>query len=950
MFRTRGFAGWIVFIVLTLGPVVAAPWPVAESDLPAHPDLREGRLSNGLRYVILPNAEPRDRISLRLLVAAGSLHEADDERGLAHFVEHMAFRATRTHPAGTLVAALQRLGLGLGPDSAAFTSYDHTIYHLELPDPKEATLREGLRVFREYAEEVTFDPALIERERGVILSEKATRDTPAARTGEAGLRFLYPDSLHVRRPVIGTAESLRALTREQFVAFYDAWYRPERMAVIVVGAVKRDEVALLLEKELGSLRPRGEPRPDPIGATPERAAAPDVAIFDDPGLLGVGFTLEHPQPQPPVADTHIRRVRALHEGLAFTMFHARLGRVAQEAAATFVAPYASLTPSLPGWRVAAFAASGKIDDWRQVAADLEREHRRAFLHGFSKSELDEARANFANSYAQATRTAATWPSDWLATRLADSVARGYVFVAPDRLEHDLSADLAAATLDQCALAFRTAWTSAAPHVFVSANPSFKITRAQIGEVLNTSRARPAPPRGEEDISEFAYTDFGPPGRLVRDEPIADLDVRLAEFANGARCNFKSTTFEADTLEIRLRVGDGHLSQPANQPGLDTLANAVFTPGGLSRHTAPEISRLLAGRTIGYTFQVEHDALLLSARCARRDLTLCLQILTAHLTDVALRPDAMREANARFGTLYASLNASPGGPISILGPRLMLGGDTRFGPPLANELTARTYEELWAWLDPQLKHGPIELSLVGDITWEEASRALAATVGALPARTARADTHAAIAAVKFAKPSPVPFLFGIDPKLNRSAIACYWPAPDLKNIREERRCRLLASVLADRLRIRLREELGTAYSPTAGFIDTRGLPHVNYYYLYAEVEPARVQQALALIQREAASLASRGPAADEFNRAHQPYIQRMAHDRRTNAYWGATVLGDAQLHPDRLDSARHRDADVPAITAAELAALAKRHLTSKNVFTFLTVPVVVPPPAPAKPPR
>ena len=143
--------------------------------------MRWGTLPNGFRYAILPNAEPKDRISLRLLVSVGSLQERDDE---------------------------------LGPDSTAFTHYDYTIYHLELPDTKEATLREGLRVFREYAYEVTFDEALIETERGVILSEKTTRDTPDARNGLANLRLLFPESRQVRRPVIGTEESIRHLTRE----------------------------------------------------------------------------------------------------------------------------------------------------------------------------------------------------------------------------------------------------------------------------------------------------------------------------------------------------------------------------------------------------------------------------------------------------------------------------------------------------------------------------------------------------------------------------------------------------------------------------------------------------------------------------------------------------------------------------------------------------------------
>ena len=943
----RSVFRWASLVWIALANAQAEPWPVAESDLPPHPGIHQGRLPNGLRFLTLPNAEPRDRVSLRLLVAAGSLHEAEDELGLAHFVEHMAFRGTRTHPAGSLVTALQRLGVGFGPDSTAFTSYDHTIYHLELPDPKEATLREGLRVFREYAEEVTFDPALIERERGVILSEKATRNTPEARSGEANLRFLFPSSRHVSRPIIGTEASIRALRREQFVSFYDAWYRPERIAVIVVGAIKPEEAARVITDELGGLRARGAARPALPDPAPPTATKPDVAIFSDPGLLGAGLTLQHPVPTAHGADTHARRVQTLHETLAFMMFHARLGRVALEPGATFVAPSAGLVPNLHGWRLAGFSASGKITDWRQVAGELEREHRRAFLHGFTSEELAEARANLTNGYDQAVRTSATWPSEWLATRLADSLVRGYVFVAPDSMKRDLATALAAADLTDCLRAFREAWTAAAPHVFISAHPSFNITREEIGAALNASRALATPAPVEADASSFAYTDFGPPGQLVRDDHVADLDVHLAEFANGARCNFKATTFEADTIEIRLRVGVGRLSQPAGQPGLDTLANAVVTLGGLGRHTAPELSRLLAGRSIGYSFQVDHDALFFGARCARRDLTFCLQVLTAHLTDIALRPEAMRDANARFGSLYASLDASPGGPITVYAPRVLLNGDSRFGPPLAPELTARKFEELWAWLDPQLKHGSIELSLVGDVTWGEASSALASTIGALPVRTPRGDTRANVAAVKFSKPASAPQLYPIDPKLGRAAIACYWPVANLKDFHEERRCRLLASVLSERLRVRLREELGTAYAPSAGFVDIRGVPHVSYYSLYAEVEPARTQQALKIIQREVASLAAKGPSPDEFNRALQPYIQQMQHDRRTNAYWGGTVLGDAQLTPSRLAAARDRTTDVPAITAEELTSLAKRHFTTKNVFTFMTVPFFT---VPAKSPR
>lgn len=942
----RGLRLWalLLFVTSALAAAAADAWPVATSDLPAHPALQQGALPNGLRYLILPNAEPRDRISLRLLVAVGSVHEAEDERGLAHFVEHMAFRGTKSHPAGSLTAALQRLGLGLGPDSAAFTFFGHTIYHLELPDTKESTLREALHVFREYAGEVTFDPSLIERERGVILSEKATRDTPEARSGDANRASLFSASRQVTRPIIGTTASIRALKREQFVAFYDAWYRPERMAVVAVGNLDPALVTRLIGEEFGDLVGRGEPRPVPADIAPPRADAPSIDVFSDPGLLGIGLTFEHPVARPHGPDTKEKRVRALHEGLAFTMFNQRLQRLALEPGTAFIGVSSQFTPYLPGWNLASLGVAGKIDDWQTVAGEVEREHRRAVLHGFAAFELEEAKAIFANSYAQAVRTVATWPSEYLAGRLVDGLVNGYQLVAPDTSQQDIADALKAATLEDCKQAFRDVWTLAAPHVYISANPSFQITRQRIAETLNASRSQPAPPRAEAAAPVFAYTDFGPPGTLVKDEVIADLDVRLTQFANGVRANFKTTTYDADTVEIRIRVGEGKLTLPKNQPGLETLAEAAFLPGGLRRHPQSEINRLLAGRSLGYSFQIRADATCFSARCARRDLLLCLQLLAAHFTDAAYRPEALRGAGAEFGALYSSLTASPGGPIQLYAPRVMFDGDTRFGPPIATELTQRTLDELSAWLEPQLKRGAIELSVVGDVTWDETREALARTFGALPERSPRADTRTA-AALAFSRPPAKPQIYSIDPKLGRAAIALYWPVSDLKDVFTERRCRVLSLVLSDRLRIRLRDELGTAYSPNASFLVTDGFTKANYFTLYAEVDPSKTQQALQIIQREAAALAASGPEADEFTRAHQPYLHEMADYRQSNAYWGGTVLFDPQHNPARLPAARNRTTDIAAITREDLAKVAKRYLPIKNAFTFVTVPARLAPPPP-----
>ena len=244
MRRQRHFCliGLCVFVLRA----AAAPWSGVTSDLPPDPSVRWGTLPTGLRYAVMPNAEPKGRVSLRLLVAAGSLHESDDEQGLAHFIEHMAFRGTKAYPRGALVPALEHAGIALGPDNTAFTTNSFTIYHLELPDGKEPTLRLGLGVFREYAGAISFDPDLIEIERGVILSEKDSRNTPDARVSQANQELLWPGSRLVRRPPIGKEENIRHFTREQFKAFYDAWYRPERMAVVMVGDFTTDDGARLI--------------------------------------------------------------------------------------------------------------------------------------------------------------------------------------------------------------------------------------------------------------------------------------------------------------------------------------------------------------------------------------------------------------------------------------------------------------------------------------------------------------------------------------------------------------------------------------------------------------------------------------------------------------------------------------------------------------------------------
>ncbi|PTY07677.1 hypothetical protein DB347_05455 [Opitutaceae bacterium EW11] len=931
------FAALLAAILFSASFLVgASPWPDLPSDLTWDPVWVRGTLPNGFRYAARRNQEPKGRVSLRLLIAVGSVYEDDNERGVAHFIEHLAFRGTQAFPNNTLTATLQRHGIGLGPDNTAFTGYEHTIYHLELPDAEDATLRLGLQVFREYASAISFDSAGIEAERGVVLAEKATRNVAAQRQAEDNLAFLWPDSRYARRAVIGTEAVIQRVTGPELVRFYDAWYRPERMALIAVGDVDPARIAKLAAEMFGPLAPRAEARPEPPDIVPSEASRPDVWVFRDAGISGVQFAFEHPLLRPRTSNTKADRKEFLNRALALDMLQRRLYRVSSDSGYNLIAPSVSVARFVRDWETGVFTANGQVDNWANLASVAEQEHRRAYLHGFAPEELERSRAAFRERYETYIRTAPSRRSEALAAEMAGALQSGDVIVSPEALRDDAAEPLAQATVKDCARAFRRVWERGPLHVLVAANPVFRVTAEQIADVLNSSRLVQVDGAGNKGPTEFAYTDFGAPGRLVREKKEEDLDVRLAEFANGVRLNFKPTAFEADLVDVYVRVGMGRLSQPRFQPGIDLLAYYGFLPGGLGKHRQSEIADLFASKTVSLQFVAYPDAFAFVLRTTRKDFLSGMQLLTAHLTDPGFRTEAMRDASANYNTAVTGAINTPGGALGFSAPRVLFGNDDRFGFALPGEFMRRNMDELRAWLEPQLKNGPIELSVVGDVSWEEASAVVGKTLGALPKRQPR--SAAGLPPLPRFAPAPGgPIRMPIGANFKQVTISWYWPVPDKINVHQERRWMLLAACFQERLWQRLREELGATYGPQVGFTLHPGMDGLNYLALSVDVDTSRAADAAAIIRKEVDAIGRKGFPDDEFNRVKLPFLRGREDMLRTNSYWGGTVLGDAQQNPERLVAARDRQTDTPSIASSEIRKLFRRYVTRKAGFLFLAEP-------------
>jgi zinc protease len=763
-----------LFLAVALG--AAIPFPQVGSDLKPDPAARFGTLPNGLRYVVRPNKEPKDRASLRLLVEAGSLHETDDQRGLAHYLEHLAFAGSEHYPPGTLVEFFQRMGMSFGGDTNASTGYDRTLYLLELPDTKPATLAEGLRVFGDYAGGLLLEPASVEKERAIILSEMRTSDSVGRRTQRATTGFLLAGTRFPEREPIGITSVIEQAPRDRFLAFWKTWYRPDLMSVVVVGDIDPVAVEQQIVAAFAKLTAEG-PAP----------AKPDLGRLNP--AQGVR-TLHHHEPEAPATsvmiatvsphiaerDTAANRVKDVPRNLAHAIISRRLSILAKKENAPFSSGGAGAWEEYKFYRQSALGLTCKAAQWSAALGVADQELRRALEHGFQPAELKEIVARQINGLEQAVKTAATRPSEALAGEIAQSLLDRDVFTSP---EDDLALFkpvLEKATVEDCLTALRTAWS--APHRLVlvtgNANPGTD-AGAVIASTYEKSRAVAVTPPEAIADAKWAYTDFGPPGKVVRREHVADLDLTLLTFENGVRLNLKKTDFEANRIRVSVRVGTGQLTEPRDQPGLASFTNQTFTAGGLGRHSADDLRRILAGRTVGAGFGAGGDAFVLGGGTNREDLLLELQLITAHVTDPGYRPEAARQAAKSIEQMYLSFEHTAGGPFTLEVPRLLASGDHRFGLPPKDEMLRRNLDEVKAWVGPQLARGALEIALVGDLDVEATIAAVARTLGALPPRVAR-PAHDDLRHVRFPA-EPLVRDYTIASEIPKGAIRAFWPTTD-----------------------------------------------------------------------------------------------------------------------------------------------------------------------------
>jgi len=908
-------------------------WAQELSDVAPDPAWRFGVLPNGMRYALRKNATPPGQASVRLWFDAGSLMEADDQQGLAHFLEHMAFNGSKNVPEGDMVKILERHGLAFGADTNAQTSFDETAYQLDLPKADDDTVDTSLMLLREAAGELTIAPDAVDRERGVVMSEQRTRDTPSYRVAIASLSAQMEGQLPPKRIPIGKTEILKTAPAQRIRDFYEAYYRPERAVLVAVGDFDVDAMEAKIKAKFGDWTGKGQPGKNPdLGAVAKRGPTAKLIVE-----TGAPWSVQMSWMRKPdgLVETKATDERDMIENLAFAVVNRRMQAIGRSTEPPFIAGGAFKGDQYGAVRVTTFGATAQPTKWREALAALDAEQRRAVQYGVRQDELDREIASFRSGLVAAAAGEATQRTPALANQLLNTLGDAEVITSPaqnlaffDQLVNGLTADRVNSVL-------KSAFVGSGPLIVLAAPSNIDGGEPAILKAYDALKSQPVTPPAAPGESLWPYSSFGPTGKVVEQKDVTDLDAVFVRFENGVRLTVKPTKFRDDQIVVKVRTGHGLLDMPSNVQSSLWSASA-FIEGGLKQISAQDMDRVLTGKIWNAGLGVEDDAFYLNGRTRPEDLATELQVLAAYTVEPGWRPEAFNRVKTAYGAIHDQLESTTGGILSRDLGGLMHGGDQRWTFPSREQIAGASLEQLKATVANPLAQGDLEIVIVGDTTVEKAITAVADTFGALPKRPGEPPLADADKA-PFPAPSAQPVLRTHKGRPDQAALFMVWRTDDLfSNLQRSRDVSILGQVMQLRLIDELREKQGATYSPNASSTASVTFKNWGYLGVSLEVPPEKLDGVVASIRKIAADLRDKPITADELERAKKPRIDQIEKARVTNEYWLGALSG-AQEDPRLLDATRSVLAGLSRVTPADVQKAAKTYLGDDQSWLLLVKP-------------
>jgi zinc protease len=926
-----------------------AIWPWEGSDLRNDPSVIYGRLPNGMRYAIKPNKLPENSVVLRFRLKAGSKYERDDEQGFAHFIEHMAFNGSTNIPEGELTKTMERLGSSFGSDVNAHVNVNETMYKLDLPRADGGRLETALKIFRETADRLLLEEGAIKREMGVVLSELNDGETPYRRVGRATTAFMRPDDLRTKREPIGQRAIIESATSAKLRVFYERWYRPDRAILVISGDVDIEATKALITAAFADWTPKtptAPPEPD-NGTWPKAELRALIQVEPDlPTVLSV-TAMRADEFDYGELDTATRRKWWLLHGIASDIFERRLAtmQLVDNPPASSIGFDQSSGEN--GW-TSTLSITPRGDDWRRALNATVVELRQAMLNGFNEAEIAEAVKESRLGYDRAIAEASTRRTLTYANSVMGGLSNDNVSTTPQDQKALFEEVVALATPQKLKEAFAWWWTNVDPALVLLTKTPLAGGEEALKAAWREAMAAPLPARIPYQRATYRPLDLGPAGQIVSTRVRTNPDATITRFANGVTFAFKQTNFTADRVSVRVTFGAGALAFDLADPYWSTFASATWNGDGVGTLTRDQMITALAGRSTslasGFVGQTSTG---LSASPAKADLLEQLQVMISQVREPRLGPRAASLQRDQLRAGWDAIPLTPSGVFSINSSTFYYRGMPDFEAPSLERYLQSDDAAGKERLQAILANAPINVTIVGDTTFEAARDAVARTFGALPPRAGLEPGFEKLTAWQFQPTGGPPRILQHKGAQNQAIAHVAWATPGGRNLRLASELSVLGDIMQLRLTAKVREAAGESYSPNGSW-NSGNIVDKGLFSAYASVTPDHVASVTTIMEEIARELATTGPTQDELQRVVDPIIEAERRRLQSNATWVGGMFGYGLPRPpggfteDPLSQVRHSERRYRAITPARLKRLAARYLVPSNAIRVQVLPTPVAP--------
>jgi zinc protease len=870
--------------------------PIADDD-----DVRTGTLDNGLEYYVRHNERPGAKASLRLAIRAGSVDEIGPSTGVAHFDEHMMFNGTEDYPENELIDVLRGFGAAFGADINAYTSFDETVYELDVPNDSDS-LDAGMNILDQWLSHATFDPDQVESERGVVTDEWRSRtQTVDGRLSDVAEGLYLAGTPYEGRDPIGTEESINTVPRDELVGFYDAWYRPDNAAVIVVGDIDVDDMVSDIEDRFGSAVPRTDEMPARPDTTFPLETEPGFALHSDPDQPTVDVEVDLPIPAIDSNGTAGLRASILDS----MIFQTLIRRLDQDISAG-TAPFDQILPGTNSFVAAldapalyAITTSDRVDATLQALLD---EYERANRFGFGAEEVDTAKSEAQSAFDTQYDSSDTTQDVDYATQYVANFLSGDPYPAADDM-HELATDMIdAVTPEALDLRFRARWHNTAPHVIISTPQDEESEMPTESDVLAMIAAIPDrqldPREGGHEVPDELMT---APASIAPDSqdhmiPNGDqyFDPIEITFPNGAKVIATSNDIVKGQVAFQA-ASPGGSSLVADDDVVDALFAAdVVTTGGVGDFNQSDLEQILADRDVNVSASITPYVDGFSGGAATSDLETLFQLVNLYMTHPRFDPVALSQVQRNYGPVVDDPSSDPdsAGIDTLLDIRYS--NEPRYTIlPTPDQFATLDLDGIErVWRDRFGDAGDFVFAFAGDFDMDELVDLASSYIGTLPGD----GTVEQWVDVEDPPPAGVVRQEVFAGTGDTSTLTLLFTSP-VGTVDGALRANtdVVTEVVTTRLTNVIREQLGESYSPYAfAFINSDPDPLVQAY-MQITGSPTRIEAVADLVVAQLDDLAANGPTDSEFDGAFAQVQQ--SYQYVDNNSFLEELINDA-IFPDR----------------------------------------------------